>query len=116
MNEQESSAPQSANLLPTALIALSLLLFFAWQLSIFSRQRSEVITSRSQLEEAYKNSGPEAEKALKQSQAVQNKLLNLATGIYNLAQSGDPDAKAIVEKAHIVNQTPTQAPAPAPAK
>ena len=116
MNTENSSQCQCGIFLPTLLIAASLLVFFIWQLTTVSAQRTVLDTSRQQLEESFKNSTPQHEQLIKQSQAVQAKLEKIANGLLDLAKDGDSDAKAIVAKYNISKQTPTPAAAPSPAK
>jgi len=112
MNTQNSSASNSGSFLPIFLIAASLLVFFIWQLTNLSTQRTALASTREQLEEQFKISTPQHEQMIKQSQAVQAKLEKIATALLDLAKDGDPDAKAIIAKYNISKQAPAASPTP----
>jgi len=116
MNTQDSSQSNCGSFLSTALIATSLLVFFIWQLTTMTGQRTALNTARQQLEESFKNSTPQHEQMIKQSEAVQAKLGKLANDLLTLANDGDPDAMAIIKKHGISKPAPTAAPAATPSK
>ena len=112
MNTENTSQCSCNIFLPVILIAASVLIFFIWQLTTFSSQRSAFNKSLQQLDESFKNSTPQHEQLIKQSQAVQSKLEKIAIGLLDLAKDGDPDAKAIIEKYKISKQAPVPATTP----
>lgn len=83
---------------PLVLLAASLICIFVYQLLTLSEQRDNLRAMQEQMEAAYSKSVPQQEQLLAQSKAVQEKLKGLVTDLLHLADSGDADAKAIVEK------------------
>jgi hypothetical protein len=114
--DSRSSASSDA-FLPLVLIALSVILFFIWQLRTVSKQREALRATQETYEAAYRNTIPQLDQQIQQSRAVQAKLESLVTDVLNLAKEGDADAKAIKEKYKIEQQsnTPAAAASPSPA-
>ena len=103
MQNQPPSAPPRRLHIP---LLIALVAFVAWQ----GFQMAEVVSSHSSLVAAREGQvGPLAE-----SEQMQRQLTALVTGTRDLAQKGDPDAKAIVDAfaKRGVTFVPPRSPAP----
>lgn len=103
--------------LPMMLVTLSVLLFFIWQISSTSEQRSATLNAQDQLESAFGAQSPQDAELIKQSQAIQIRLQKLIQAVLDLAKAGDPDAQAIVARHGIKWNPPagtSATPAPTP--
>lgn len=103
---------------PLVLMAASLISIFAYQLVTLQQQRETLRATQEQMETAYRNSTPQQEQLLAQSKAVQSKLESLVNDLLALANAGDADAKAIVDKYKISAQpaaSPAAGASPSPA-
>jgi hypothetical protein len=119
-NETASPEPAGPSLhLPFALLASALaVVLFAQTVSTFNTRsnlregRVQLVQGQAQLAEAVRNREP----VVKQSAELQKKLQDLVLDLLLLAKT-DEDAKAIVAKYNIQQNTPAaggEAPAPAP--
>ena len=113
MNSQDLSQSNNGIFLTVTLIAVSLLIFLIWQLTVLSGQRNSFILSRLQLDQSLTINTPQHEQMIKQAHEVQSKLEKIANELLNLADDGDPDAKALVAKFKISKVSPTPSPSPA---
>lgn len=86
--------------LPLALLSISLILIFIWQLSTISSQRS-----------AFQSTIQRQEELVSQSHKVQEGLEKLVNDLLDLAQT-DEESKAIVQKYGIARNANPQAPTP----
>src|SRR5438132_2926580 len=101
MNDDMPSEPIVSTtdaFLPLVLLALSLIFVFIAQIVGVSAQRRAVNDARDRLENDFRNSTPQHEQMIAQSRQVQARLQQLANDLLEVAKTGDPDAKAIVEK------------------
>ncbi len=94
--------------IPLVLLAVSLIGFLGWQVSVTSDQRNSLENVKSQLEDAVARQDPE----VTQSQQVQQGLEKIAQDLINLAAT-DGTAKAIAEK-YVRSTQPPASPAPSP--
>ncbi len=119
-NETASTEAGPTLHLPFALLTTAVaILLLAQTIGTFHNRtnlregKSQLIQGKAQLAEAYRNREP----VVKQSADLQKKLQELVLDLLLLAKT-DEEAKAIVAKYNIQQQTPasgTEAPAPAPA-
>ena len=101
MNDSDSSQSHLDAFVPLLLLALSLVLIFVFQLTAITQQRA-----------AFENAVNRQGEGVKQSRIVQGNLEKLVRDVLDLAQSGDSEAKAVIQKYGIQSNAPV-APAPA---
>lgn len=91
--ENHSSCSCMTPFIPLTLLAVSFLILLVWQLS-------NIYSQRSGLQNLIQNQ----QQAVQQSGQVQAGVKKLANDLLDLAQNGDADAKAIVDKYKISRQ------------
>jgi hypothetical protein len=101
--ETNSSCCKTSGFIPLVLVAASIILILAAQLNGLMNQRKNIQT-------AVQNQQASVQNALQQSRLIQAGLEKVVSDVLELAQDGDPDAKAIIAKYGISRQG---APAPA---
>lgn len=105
MNDtSESSEVQGSAFLPIVLLSLAVSFFLIFQLSNIYEQRSN-------LNQDFANKSKEIDETVKRSQVTQQGLEILVRQLLELANSGDTDAKRIIEKYGIKVTQPAGAPA-----
>lgn len=107
--ESNSSCGNNSCFIPLVLVALSLIVAFGSQLY------SEV-AQRKSIQLAVENQQNAVQQALQQSRLVQAGLEKVVNDVLELAQSGDPDAKAIIAKYGVSRQGGAAAPSASPVK
>jgi hypothetical protein len=94
MNDEPSSPAARANvLLPITLIAVSVALFFGWEIATLNSQRKTLGDAQAQVAAMIKNREP----AVAQALALKTRFEALATDLVELAKT-DPKAEALVKK------------------
>lgn len=93
MNWRDLSSKFGGAFPPLALLSLASITYLNWQLKYISDERARLLDSFTS------QTAPIA-----QAQDLETKLKELASGVLDLANSGDADAKAIVKKYNIARQ------------
>jgi len=108
MNESATPSQTSSRRIEYGMIftSLSVIVYFITQAVALNQQRSQIFSSRQQLNESFNNSNLQQAQIIERSHTLQNKLTSIASDLLELAQKGDSDAKAIAAKFQI-SRTPS---------
>jgi hypothetical protein len=117
MNTEYPSPAQGKSFIPLVLVSLSVIFYFAWQLSEISKARENITNSTAQVDKYVNDNMPNYDAAVENAQKADKALSALAKDVIELSKTDDT-AKKVMDnllKVGIKFQTPDAAGVTAPA-
>ena len=115
MNTEYTTPGQGKSFIPLTLISLSIIIFFASELSIISKDREAISTSKQKWEDIQNNSGAQLDPGVEKSKQAEAVVQKLVLDLLDLANKGNNDgAKQVITKYGIKQAANGAATTPAP--
>ena len=110
--EYEYTPSQDKSFIPLTLLSISVISFFVWQCKDISQKRESIVSNKTKLEDFVQTNVPKLDEQVAKSKQAQDVLQKLVEDLLDISKT-DPDAKAIINKYNIHQQTPSGSAAPA---